>query len=134
MAEPASGIEAMQSLNRTVFRSFFLASFVALVPISVGLGIYGGLYGSPQLRWLLIFAAVIYVVGVFGVTGAGNVPLNEKLDGMISTEASTATFWIEYGRVWTRWNHVRTACSMMSALLYLLASVTLAFEHGRIGP
>ncbi|MEC7291572.1 MAG: hypothetical protein VXW22_15925, partial [Pseudomonadota bacterium] len=35
-AKPASGIDAMQQLNRTVFRSVFLATFLALVPATIG--------------------------------------------------------------------------------------------------
>lgn len=125
-AEPAGGIESMQRLNRTVFRSVFLALFVALAPVSIGLAIYAiAALAGPAVAWI-IAAAVIYVPGVFFVTAFGNVPMNQRLDGMDHRSAEAADYWRTYGRVWTRWNHVRTIGSAATAVCFLLAAVALA--------
>ncbi|TPV93870.1 MAG: DUF1772 domain-containing protein [Myxococcales bacterium FL481] len=126
LAEPAGGMASMQALNRTVFRSAFLATFIALVPATIALGIHAklNLHGSPQV--LLIAAAIVYVLLVFLVTAAGNVPMNERLDDLSPASSEGLTYWVTYGRVWTWWNHVRTLGSIATAVCLLLASVQLA--------
>lgn len=124
-AAPAGGIESMQQLNRTVFRSVFIATFLILVPVSVGFAIYTwfALSGVPQR--LIIFAAIIYLPLVFLVTAFGNVPMNEKLDKMDHMSADAADYWQTYGRVWTRWNTLRTIGSIATAGCYLVAAVSI---------
>ncbi len=123
LAEPAGGIESMQQLNRTVFRSAFLTMFLALVPITIGLSVYAGLRLDGATRTLIIAGSVVYLLTVFVTTVVGNVPMNERLDAMVHTSAEAATYWVTYGRVWTLWNHVRTLGSIAAAVLFLLAAV-----------
>ena len=126
LAEPGGGIESMQHINRTVFRSVFLTTFMALVPVTVAFAGYALWKLSGPSQTLLIAAAVIYVVTVFLVTGFGNVPMNQQLDAMNHTSAEAATYWNTYGRVWTLWNHVRTLGSVATAVCFLLAATVLA--------
>lgn len=125
LAEPAGGIESMQQINRTVYRSFFLTSFFALVPVTAGLAAYGMWNLAGAARGLLLAAAGIYLVSVFLVTVVGNVPMNEHLDGMAYGSAEAADYWRTYGRVWTYWNHLRTLGSTLTALCLILAALTL---------
>lgn len=125
-AAPAGGIESMQQLNRTVFRSVFLTTFFALVPISIAFAIYAWFAMDGPAMSLIIAAAVIYFPFVFIVTAAGNVPMNEKLDRMDPASAEAAAYWSVYGRVWTRWNTLRTFGSVATAVCYLLAAVQLS--------
>ena len=125
-AAPAGGIDAMQQLNRTVFRSVFIATFLGLAPVSIGFAVYAwwSLDGLAQV--LVIAAALIYVPSVFGVTAAGNVPMNERLDKLPATSDPAADYWPTYVRDWTRWNTLRTFGSIATAVAYLLAAVVLA--------
>ena len=125
---PEGAIEAMQMINRTVFRSVFLVMLLGLTPLSLGFAAYAyfNLSGAAQV-WIMI-GAVIYVVAVFLVTMLGNVPMNNRLDNMPFAAADTATYWQTYGRVWTGWNHVRTLGSLVTATCFLVASVTLAAQ------
>ncbi|MEM9180265.1 MAG: anthrone oxygenase family protein [Pseudomonadota bacterium] len=123
---PQSGIESMQGLNRTVFRSVFIATFLALVPISLGFAIYAGMALSGMPQRLIILAAILYLPLVFLVTAFGNVPMNERLDKMDATSAAAADYWQTYGRVWTRWNTIRTVGSIATAGCYLLAAVQIS--------
>ena len=125
-AAPASGIESMQGLNRTVFRSLFLATFLALVPVSIGFAVFAGLNMQGISQNLIIAAAIIYVPSVFLVTIAGNVPMNERLDRMDHTSAEAAEYWITYGRIWTRWNTVRMIGSIATAWCYMFAAVLMS--------
>lgn len=127
-AEPRGGIESMQQLNRTVFRSVFIVTFMALVPASLAFAAYAWLMLDGLPSQLIIAAAIVYIPSVFAVTAAGNVPMNEKLDAMDHTSAEAANYWKIYGRVWTRWNTIRTFGSILTAVCYLLAAVQL--PHG----
>jgi uncharacterized membrane protein len=122
-AEAGGGIDSMQQLNRTVMRSVFLTTFLALVPATIGMAGYAWLKLSGPGQALLIAAAVIYVVTVFLVTVAGNVPMNERLDTFAHASADAQTYWLTYGRVWTWWNHVRTGGSILTAVCFMWAAV-----------
>lgn len=125
-AEPAGGIDSMQMINRTVMRSVFVALLVGLVPVTLGLAAYAyfNLTGTAQI-WIMSGAAV-YVLSVFLVTVAGNVPMNERLAGMDHTMVETVKYWRTYGEVWTNWNHVRTIGSIVTAACFMVAAVGLA--------
>ncbi len=124
-AEPAGGIEVMQMINRKVFRSVFLVMLLGLVPVTLGFATYAyfNLSGPSQV-WIMS-GATIYAISVFFVTMFGNVPMNNRLDGMNYEMVETVNYWRMYGKVWTNWNHVRTFGSATTAICFLLASITL---------
>lgn len=120
----AGGVEAMQSINREVFRWIFMGLFIGLAPVSLLIAGYGawGLDGQPGT--LMLFAGIIYFVGCFGVTVLFNVPMNEALAGMDVELETTQAYWKEtYLPRWTFWNTVRTTACAVSAALLLLAFV-----------
>ncbi|MEO0345552.1 MAG: anthrone oxygenase family protein [Pseudomonadota bacterium] len=120
-ARPAGGVESMQQLNRTVMRSVFLATFLALVPLTVGFAIYtfSTLAGPSQI--LTVAASAFYIVSVFFVTIFRNVPMNNTLDALTPDSEAARDYWQRYTRQWTRWNHVRTLGAAATSALYLLA-------------
>jgi uncharacterized membrane protein len=59
-------------------------------------------------------------VGTILVTMLGNVPLNNELAAVSTTDPATRGVWEHYLDRWTMWNHVRTAAAMVAALLYTL--------------
>ena len=114
-AAPAGGMESMQQLNRTVYRSVFLTTFMLMVPAICALALARAFDG------LVLAAAAVYLVGVFGVTAGANVPMNRRLDVVDPHSDEGARYWRQYVRDWTRWNHVRTAASMAVAILLVMA-------------
>lgn len=122
-AKPASGIDAMQQLNRTVFRSVFLATFLALVPATISFAFYAWFTLDGLAARLILAAALVYIPLVFLVTIFGNVPMNERLDKMDSESEAAAAYWLIYGRAWTSWNTLRMIGSIVTAGCYLLAAV-----------
>jgi uncharacterized membrane protein len=86
----AQGIAAMNSINLTVINPvFMLALFgTALACIVVA----GGSFLNPEQsdKWLIIVAALLYVIGCTGVTIFCNVPLNDAL-AAVSPETPQAT-------------------------------------------
>ncbi|MBI1185889.1 MAG: DUF1772 domain-containing protein [Alphaproteobacteria bacterium] len=125
-ARPAGGIEVMQHINRTVFRSVFLFTFLALAPVSIAAAVYAGFAIEGAAQRFVIAAAIIYIITAFLVTVAGNVPMNNRLDRLDAASAEGAAYWRIYGRTWTRWNHVRMIGSLATAGCYLFAALALA--------
>ena len=116
----AEGIVAMQSINVVVLNASFLGAFIGTAVLSLGAG---GLalagWGSPSASFFL-GGAIFYLVGTFGVTAFGNIPLNNQLAAVAATDPGSRDVWEHYLVRWTRWNHVRTAAAMAAALLYSL--------------
>ncbi|MCY0152765.1 DUF1772 domain-containing protein [Hoeflea alexandrii] len=69
----------MQVLNVEIMRSIFMVLFMGLVILSLVIMIYAALNLDGTVRSLLLLAGISYVIGVFAVTAAGNVPLNNQL-------------------------------------------------------
>jgi len=115
------GIEAMQVINREVFRYVFMALFLGLVPVSLVLTSYAIFALSGPGATLIAVSGMIYLIGSFGVTLIFNVPLNEALARMDLTIEDTQLFWTAtYLPRWTFWNSLRTAaCTAASAFLLL---------------
>ncbi|WP_238555251.1 DUF1772 domain-containing protein [Chryseobacterium sp. P1-3] len=70
-------LKAMQSINREILNPVFFLSFMGtliLLPVSAFV-----FRGQPAFIFLLL-ASLAYLTGVFGVTVAGNVPMNNVLD------------------------------------------------------
>lgn len=117
----AGGVEAMQSINREVFRWVFMALFLGLVPVVLLIAGYGGLVLGQTAGRLLVLAGLVYVIGCFGVTAFCNVPMNKALADMDVSDISTQDYWTTtYLPRWTFWNTVRTIACGLSAFLMLL--------------
>jgi len=67
-------------------------------------------------------AAGLYVVGALLVTGRGNVPLNEALDGFSRELHDAEAAWRRYRVRWGRWNLLRTALLAGAAFGFALAA------------
>ncbi len=101
----AEYISAMQSINRAIQNPVFFAAFFGapiLLPLSVFLH-----YGQPlSMRFLFLLAAtIIYLVGTFGVTVFGNVPLNNILDRFDLQAASEDEMALQRANFERRWNN-----------------------------
>jgi uncharacterized membrane protein len=66
----------------------------------------------------LLAAGLLYVVGSFLVTVAGNVPLNEALAKLDPSGPESVSFWGEYVSRWVAWNHVHTVASLLAAAAF----------------
>jgi uncharacterized membrane protein len=122
-AEPAAGMEAMQYINRMVYGSFFLLLFMAMAPLSAVIAIYAFGFMSGALAALLIAGGLLYLLGVFLVTVARNVPMNKRLDRINIGREGIGAYWPLYVRDWTWWNHVRTLASLGAASCYLVGAI-----------
>jgi uncharacterized membrane protein len=120
---PAQGIAAMQRINVVVINPLFLGVFLGTALLALGCVVVAAMsWGLPASGWLLA-AGLLYAVGTFGVTGALNVPRNDRLARLDAHSPEAASYWKLYLSEWTWGNHVRTAAALASAVC---ASMSLA--------
>jgi uncharacterized membrane protein len=120
------GVEAMQVINREVFRWVFMTLLLGMTAASLIIAGYGAFGLSGLGGTLVMMAGLVYIVGCFCVTVFFNVPMNEALAGMETTSGSTRDYWMQtYVPRWTFWNTVRTIASALSAALLLFGLVWL---------
>ena len=125
--DTAAGIEVMQVINREVFRTVFMVLLLGMSVLSVVLVGHAYFYLDGPASALILAGGVIYLAGVFAVTAAFNVPMNNALDAMDHSVVESASYWkTVYFPDWTMWNWVRAVASMASAVCYLGALVWLA--------
>jgi uncharacterized membrane protein len=116
---PEQAITAMNSVNRTILNPLFLTTFTGPPIAAVLAGVLLLVAGSTTAGLLYLAAAVVYLAGCVAPTAAVNVPLNNGLDtGTIPTDPDeVARTWQEYSSRWLRWNHARTAASLVAVAL-----------------
>ena len=116
------GMAAMQSINTTAVRPPLMTALFGTGAVCAALAARGlGWWGEDRFP-LLLAGAALYLVGVIGVTVIGNVPLNDALAAADPRAGTAAPFWATYVRSWTRWNHVRTLCSLAAAATFAVAA------------
>ncbi|WP_206715249.1 anthrone oxygenase family protein [Cellulosimicrobium arenosum] len=112
---PAAGAAAMIAINRAALRPPLMLLLLAAVVLPVAASVVGLVSGDSGAGWALA-GAVVSVVGVLGVTGAGNVPLNERLDA----SPDPADEWARFVPRWLAHNHVRTAAGALASVLLVV--------------
>ncbi len=116
----SGGVEAMQAINREVFRWVFMTLFLGMAAVSLFIAAYAWVGLDGPASSLIALSAIVYLVGCFGVTVVFNVPMNEALAGMDLADAGTRGYWLDtYVPRWTFWNSVRTFASALAAALLL---------------
>lgn len=117
----AQAIAAMQAINSAILIPVFFLAFFGTAALAVLLAVLA-LIGFADPVPLILVGAVAYLVGTIAVTMAANVPLNDRLARFPpSGGEDAASAWRSYRIPWTRWNHVRTLTSLVSAIAFALA-------------
>ena len=114
-------VSVMQKTNRAIQNPvFFLSFFGAPIFLIISTFLFYG-----QLRFTFIFAAtIIYLIGNFGVTVFGNVPMNDILDRFnleSATDEELSAQRINFERRWTNLNHLRAVSSTIALILVVIA-------------
>jgi uncharacterized membrane protein len=111
---PAQGAAAMQSINITAVRPPFMFAFGGTAALSVALVVVAATALDEAYAPWLIVAAVLYLVGVLGLTMAYHVPRNDALAGLAPDAPETTAAWARYAAEWTTANHVRAAAGLLA--------------------
>jgi uncharacterized membrane protein len=115
-------LQTMQSINRAILNpAFFVIFFGSAVLLSVA-SIYE--FSTSKLAFSCFLAAAItYFLGTVGVTGMGNVPLNDQLDALDllkQNQQKLSAFRSFYETKWNKLHAIRTAFSVLSFILALV--------------
>jgi len=111
---PAQGAAAMQSINLTAVRPPFMFAFAGTAVLSVALLVVAvTTLDEAHAPWLVV-AAVLYLVGVLGLTMAYHVPRNDALATLVADAPETTVAWERYAATWTTANHVRAAAGLLA--------------------
>ncbi len=127
------GVEAMQVINREVFRWVFMALFLGMAAVSLLISGYAAFSLSGPAGTLILLSGLVYLFGCFGVTVVFNVPMNEALAGMDLAADATQSYWTgTYLPRWTFWNSVRTIACGLSAMLLMTGLLWLTQTQARL--
>jgi len=122
-----AGLSAMQEINLTVLNPWFLSVFFGtgvLSLITLAVAVRG--WEGPGAAFVS-GGSLLYLGGCLLVTIMFNVPRNEALAKVEHRDPTAEAQWRSYVLTWTRWNHVRTVCSLAAAVLFGLALSKGAF-------
>jgi uncharacterized membrane protein len=115
--DTTQSIAAMNSINTIILSSTFMPLFFGSTIISVLLMIAAFIHWGEAGTDLMLMAGAIYFVGMFLCTALFNVPLNNSLAKLEPDSANANKVWSRYLKTWTKWNHLRTVCSLVTCVL-----------------
>lgn len=115
----SEGIAAMNAINRVILKTAFMPLFFGSTVIALLMVLTSLWYGSEPGAGATLVAGLVYIAGMFGVTAARNVPLNNRLAAVRGGGAEAEKLWHDYRTRWTRWNTTRAVCSAATLALCL---------------
>lgn len=119
-------IGAFKQINTAIQNPYFFISFMGslvILPVAAWVS-YGGV--SSTSFYLMLSATIVYIIGVFGITAFGNVPLNNLLDQFNLTNASDHEIHSmrqKFEEKWNGLNRTRTFASILCFLLSIFSSL-----------
>ncbi|PWS26141.1 DUF1772 domain-containing protein [Pedobacter yonginense] len=124
----ASFLAAMQSINRAILNPLFFTTFMGtllLLPLCTWL-----FYDRGQVLafTLLLVAFLLYFGGVFLITMAGNVPLNNMLDVADLTKLDAnelASLRYRFESSWNMFHQIRTLAGVVCIALVSFAALSI---------
>ncbi len=125
-------LESMQSMNREILNPWFFIIFFGpmVMMIISSLGLFK-IDHDQGFIWVFV-ATIIYIVGLLGITGFGNVPMNNTLDAInlskLTLEQLRETR-LAYETKWNQYHLIRTAFSVISFALLLWASKAHVYQY-----
>ena len=75
-------------------------------------------WNDSSMFILIPISTILYLFGVLLITTIKNVPLNNKLEKLNSTEFKGVFIW--YRKPWNFWHNIRTFFSMISFLVLII--------------
>lgn len=115
------GAAAMQNVNVTIINPLFMLIFLGTAAISVALLILSVPQVPARSATFAVAGSLLYLAGTLGVTMIFNVPMNNQLEEVDLTDASSLAYWQTYVPQWMRWNHVRTIAAVLATVAFILA-------------
>ncbi|UXU85643.1 anthrone oxygenase family protein [Burkholderia sp. S-53] len=116
---PQAGVAATNAINVDIVRSPFMPLFLGTTLMALALVVIVLFDRDQPGAMAALVGGVLYVFGMFAVTMAVNVPLNDALAAADPATAQGAALWTRYVHDWTMWNHVRTVASVAACVSFI---------------
>ncbi|WP_299107676.1 anthrone oxygenase family protein [uncultured Tenacibaculum sp.] len=115
-------LETMQSINKEILNpAFFIVFFGSLITLLITTYMQ---FNYKPMFWFVLISALTYLIGTFGITAFGNVPLNNELEALNLDKLDITqlkNFRNYYESKWNLYHTLRTIASMTSFILLLVA-------------
>ncbi|WP_462250988.1 anthrone oxygenase family protein [Ekhidna sp.] len=125
-----SYLYTMQSINRAILNpAFFIVFFGSLIALACST--YFTYNVSTKGFWFLLITTAAYLIGTVGITGLGNVPLNNELEALkipVLSKKEVAEFRKYYESHWNKLHTYRMLFSVLSFVMALLA-LNITFKN-----
>ena len=118
---PQAGAAAMNAINVDIVRSPFMPLFLGTTLMALARVVIALFNRDQPGAMAAVAGGVLYVFGMFAVTMAVNVPLNDALAAADPASAQGVALWTRYVHDWTMWNHVRTVASAAACACFIAA-------------
>ena len=117
----SEAVAAMQAMNAAILNPLFGLAFGGTAIVCLGLAVTAPFTGDTDGAGWRAAGALLYLVGVLGVTMAVNVPMNEALDAADPDSSSGADMWHGFRRRWTAWNNLRTVAGIAAGAALIVS-------------
>jgi uncharacterized membrane protein len=111
-------IRVMQTINKIILNPLFFVSFMGtllLLPITTAV------FWETNMRNFILLSTCLYVIGVFGVTVTGNIPLNNKIASYQISSNQDKAMRQTFETPWNRYHTIRTIASILSFICIVVA-------------
>ena len=109
---------AMKYINIVILNPIFFLVFMGPL-ITMPILTYMS-WNDSSMFILIPISTILYLLGVLLITAIKNVPLNNKLEKLNSTEFKGVFMW--YRKPWNFWHNIRTFFSIISFLMLIIYS------------
>ena len=109
---------AMKYINIVILNPIFFLVFMGPL-ITMPILTYMS-WNDSGMFILIPISTILYLLGVLLITTIKNVPLNNKLEKLNSTEFKGVFIW--YRKPWNFWHNIRTFFSIISFLMLIIYS------------
>ena len=117
----ASAVAAVQQVNLAAVRPPLMTALFGTAAAALAAPVLAWRSRlDPDTQLLVAAGSGLYLLGVVGVTIAGNVPLNEWL-AVQAADAVADPVWQDWERRWTARNTVRSVAGVAATLAWTLA-------------
>ncbi|MBL4583819.1 MAG: DUF1772 domain-containing protein [Pseudomonadales bacterium] len=122
---PKQAVLVMQSINEIILNRYFFVLFMGMPILCIAIFWVGSISNNLLPYGYSMMAAIIYIIGSFGITMRKNVPMNNQLKTIDVDDLSSLLYWQTYFVTWNRWNHIRFLSSLVASLLFAINLLSL---------
>lgn len=122
--DSTAALRSMQGINIAVRNAPFAAGFFGAAMLSAAVILRAFFRRGRGRSGIAATGAAVYLAGVFAVTAAFNLPLNEQLAAVNPAAEGGAQAMAAFTGEWVFWNHTRTISALIAFALLAASLAT----------